>query len=295
VPLDFHGMPQANFKLAGRVRGDGGQDRVLTYNVTPNYFRVLGLPLVAGHDFTALTDGNQPPQVIVNEEFVRRFVTGGSVLGQKIEGKSSFEIVGVVKNSLYETFGEPAKPIMYFSYRDRFGLTGQLHVRTTGPESALAPNLRRLVREINPAIALYDVRTLTEHVDKNLFFRKIPARLFTVLGPLILLLAAVGIYGVVAYAVAQRTREIGVRLALGASSGQVVRQIMRETLRVVCWGAGPAWLLTVVVMLHLRGGVLNASLLLGVPALLLGVAVVASWLPARRAARVDPLIALRTD
>ena len=216
--------------------------------------------------------------------------------GTASEGRTAaYEIVGVVRNALYETFGEPPKPVLYFSYRDRMGLAGQIHVRTRGPESTVIPDLRRIVREINPAFSLYDQRTLTEHVEKNLFFRRIPARIFAVLGPLILLLAAIGIYAVVAYAVTQRTVEIGVRLALGASPRRVVVELVAESMRVVCLGAAPAWLVAVVVMLHLRGGVLSATILLGVPAVLLGTAWLAAWLPARRAASVDPVVALRCE
>jgi predicted permease len=296
VPLDFHGMPQAIFALAGRVRPDGGKDQALTYTVTPGYFETIGLKFVAGHDFAALTDTKLPAQVVVNEEFVRRFGENGSMLGREITGKSrNFEIVGVVRNALYESFGEPVKPIIYFSYRDRFSPAGQFHVFTSGPEGALAPDLLGLIRGMNPAITVYDVRTLSEHVDKNLFFRKIPARLFSVIGPLVLLLAAIGIYAVVAFATAQRTSEIGLRLALGASRNQVVRGIVRETLRTICLGVVPAWLIAVVVMIHLRGGILNATILLGAPLLLFTVAAVAAWLPARRAARVDPVLALRAE
>ena len=296
VPLDFHAMPLGAFKLDGRTRSDGGQDRAITYNVTPGYFELMKIPLVAGRDFDPLADTAHGPQAVVNEEFARQFLGKVSPLGHRIEGRNAaFEIVGVVRNALYETFGEPAKPIMYFSYRDRFGLTGRIHVRTRGAESALASNLRRIVREINPSFALFEVGTLTEHVDRNLFFRRIPARIFAVLGPMILLLAAIGIYAVVAYAVAQRTVEIGVRLALGASTRRVVSQIVRESMKVVCLGAAPAWLVSVVVMLHMRGGVLNAPILLGVPAILLGVAWLAAWLPARRAAKVNPVVALRCE
>jgi predicted permease len=293
VPLDFHAMPQAAFKLDGRA--DAPQSRCLTYTVTPGYFHVMEIPFVAGRDFAALAEKGSGPQVVVNEEFVRQYLGGAPALGHRLGGRSSYEIVGVVRNALYENFGEPAKPIVYFSYRDLFWLTGQIHVRTSGAENGLAGALRGIVSGINPAVALYDVRTMTEHVEKNLFFRRIPARLFAVLGPLILLLTGIGIYAGVAYSVAQRTTEIGVRLALGASGPQVVAQIVRETLRLAGFGLAPAWLLAVIVMLHVRGGALNAPILLGVPLLLLAVAWLAAWLPARRAAKVDPMVALRAE
>jgi putative ABC transport system permease protein len=139
------------------------------------------------------------------------------------------------------------------------------------------------------------VRTLNEHVEKNLFLRRIPARMFVVLGPLLLLLAAIGIYAVVAYAVSQRTTEIGVRLALGATSLRVVSQIVGESLRVVAAGAVVAWFLAVFAAIHLVRGPFDAVAFVGVPIALFLVAAFASWLPARRATSVDVMTALRQD
>jgi ABC-type antimicrobial peptide transport system permease subunit len=139
------------------------------------------------------------------------------------------------------------------------------------------------------------VRTLADHIEKNLFLRRIPARMFAVLGPLILVLAAIGIYAVVAYAVSQRTGEIGVRIALGATRIRVTRQIVGDSLRVVAAGALAGWTLAFVVDLHLLRGVLYAPVWAGVPLTLLLVGAAASWAPARRAATVDPIAALRQD
>ena len=123
---------------------------------------------------------------------------------------------------------------------------GEIHLLTRpGSETLLAPELRRIVRELDPALPLYNVRTMTDHVETNLFLRRIPARMFVVLGPLLLVLAAVGIYGVVAYTVAHRTTEIGVRLALGATPRRVVSQVVRESLKVIVAGAVVGWLAVV--------------------------------------------------
>jgi ABC-type antimicrobial peptide transport system permease subunit len=152
------------------------------------------------------------------------------------------------------------------------------------------------VRELDPTLPVYDVRTLTDHVEKNLILRRIPARMFVVLGPLLLVLAAIGIYAVVAYSVARRTNEIGVRLALGASAGRVVAQIVRESLHVIGIGALVGWSIAFVVDIHLaRGGSIDRPAFLGVPAILLLVAAFACWLPARRAATIDPMLALRRE
>jgi len=138
-------------------------------------------------------------------------------------------------------------------------------------------------------------RTLSEHVEKNLFLRRIPARMFVVLGPLLLVLAAIGIYAVVSYAVARRTTEIGVRLALGATADRVVRQIVGESLRVVGAGALVAWVLALVIVLHLVREPIEPAVFIGVPLALLLVAAFASWLPARRATSVDVMDALREE
>lgn len=295
VPLDIHGIPVRSFALEGRTRDDAAPDQALVNTVTPGYFRTVGIPIRAGSDFADLNDAGAAPQVIVNEEFVRRYLDGGEALGRRIRsGERSYTIVGVVRTTTYDSFGERPKPIIYYSYRDRPAGQGEIHLRTrAGSESLLASDVQRVVRELDPTLPVYDVRTLVEHVDKNLFLRKVPARMFAVLGPMLLLLAAIGIYAVVAYTVSHRTAEIGVRMALGATTGTVVRQIVSESLRVVAIGATSGWLIAVLVGMHVRGGVINLPVFVGVPAILMLVAAVACWIPARRAAAVDPVVALR--
>jgi len=145
-------------------------------------------------------------------------------------------------------------------------------------------------------LPLYDVRTFSQHIERNLYLRRIPARMFVVLGPLLLGLAAIGIYAVVSYAVARRTREIGVRLTFGATSGRVVRQIIRENLGAIAQGAAIGWLLALAISVHvITKGVINLPVFLGVPAILLGVATLACWIPAWRASRIDPMAALRHE
>lgn len=298
VPLDIHGLPVRPFELEGRARADAGQDLALNNTVTPDYFRTMGIAMRSGRGFAELTDADSPLQVIVNDEFVRQYLNGGEALGRRLTVRDrSYSIVGVVRTSTYDSFGETPKPIIYFSYRDRPNWGGEIHLRTrAGSEALLAPEIQRIVRELDPTLPVYDVRTLAEHVDKNLFLRKIPARMFVVLGPLLLMLAAIGIYAVVAYTVSHRTAEIGVRIALGATTSRVVRQIVRETLRVVGIGALSGLALAFLVAIHaMRGAPINLTIFLGVPAILMLVASGASWIPARRAARVDPVVALRAE
>src|SRR5262245_17192233 len=297
VPLDIHGLPTRSFTLEGRPRSGGGQDVALTNTVTPGYFASMGIPLRAGQDFADLGDRSAPAQAMVNEEFVRRFVADGEPLGRRIDSRATqYVICGVVRNSISESFGEPPTPVIYVSYRDRPLARGEIHVRTRpGAETLLAPQLERVVRELDAELPLYDVRTLGDHVERNLFLRRIPARMFVVLGPVLLGLAAIGIYAVVAYTVSQRTKEIGVRLALGATANGLVRRILAETLRVVGAGALAGWGIAVLIKLHLVRGPFYLSVFVGVPLLLMLVASFACWVPARRAAAVDPMVALREE
>src|SRR6185503_2665066 len=149
-------------------------------------------------------------------------------IGRHVETRGArYVIAGVVRNSVSEAFGEPATPVVYLSYRDRTGARGEIHLRTrAGAEMLLAPALERAVRDLDPTLPVYDIRTLDDHVERNLVLRRIPARMFVVLGPALLVLAAIGIYAVVAYAVSLRTKEIGLRLALGATSWRVVSTIV---------------------------------------------------------------------
>ena len=202
-----------------------------------------------------------------------------------------------MRTSTYEAFGEAPTPAFFFSYRDRSPMAGEIHLRVRpGTEAVMASEIQRVVRELDASLPVYNIRTMTEHIDKNLFMRKIPARMFVVIGPLLLALVAIGIYAVVSYAVSLRTSEIGVRLALGATSRTVVAQIVREGLKVIAFGAFCGWLIALMVDLHLfSGGTDDLLPMIGVPVVLLAIATLACWMPANRAAKIDPLKALRTE
>jgi predicted permease len=298
VPLDIHGMSVRPFTVPGRVRSDAAGD-VSTINVvTPGYFTTMQIPLLTGSDFVDLKDEVAPPQVIVNDEFVRRYLEGVEPVGRTIQfGDRMYTITAVAATTLYNSFSERPTPIVYFSYRDRPSAGGELHVRTRpGGELALAPEIRPIAYEVDPLLPIYDVRTLDQHVEKNLIFRRVPARMFAVLGPMLLILAAMGIYAVVEFSVSRRAAEIGLRLALGASAARVVRQVMRDSLRVITIGAASGWVIAFLIYIHVAPGEpLDPAVFAGVPALLLLVAALAAWVPARRASRVDPMRTLRLE
>jgi len=253
---------------------------------------------VAGSDFAEMADTSLPPQVIVNEEFVRRYIARQDPLGRRlVNGDTTYTIAGVVRNSTYDAFGEPPTPAFFFSYRDRARWLGEIHLRARpGAETLLASEVQRAVREIDPSLPVYNIRTMAEHVERNLFLRKIPARMFVVIAPLLLALVAIGIFAVVSYSVSQRTTEIGVRLAMGATGNRVVRQIVKEGLLVTSAGLILAWVIAAMVELHLFSGGPGAwTVLIVVPLLLFVVAAFSCWWPARRATLVDPVVALRAE
>jgi len=297
IPLDIHGMPSRRYTLEGHARSDGAVDEAFANTVTPGYFRTMGIPIVAGGDFADLRDTVAPPQAIVNETFARHFaIDTRAIIGRTIAAAGmTFTIAGVVKNSLAESFGETSQPFIYLSWRDRPSAMAEIHVRTRpGSETAVTSPVRDVVRRLDAALPLYNVRTLTDHVEANLVFRRIPARMFVVIGPLVLLLVAVGIYAVVAYGVAQRRKEIGTRQALGASTRQITRALMADTFRVVLLGmAGGGVVAVMIDPAALEGRATDALLLAGVGALFLATAWLASWWPARAACRIDPMTALK--
>src|ERR1700676_1010305 len=298
VPLDLHGIPARSFTVQGRVRTEPGQDRAISNTVTPGYFKVMAIPLLAGNDCAEMRARAPPAQDIVKEEFVRRSFNAADAIGRRIQMRAgSFAIIGVARNSVYDAFGEPAQPAVYFSYRDLPAIQGEIHLRTrSGNETALTSEARAVLRDLDPMLPLYDVRTFSQHIERNLYLRRIPARMFVVLGPLLLGLAAIGIYAVVSYALARRTREVGVRLAVGATSGQVVLQIIRENLGVITCGAATGWVVALVISVRaIAEGGASLPVFIGVPVILLGVATLACWIPARRASRIDPMAALRHE
>jgi predicted permease len=297
MPLDIHGLPSRPFTVDGWTRTLPGDELALTNTVTPGYFALMGIPFVAGGDFCDLDDPRGGAQAIVNQAFVSRYLATLEPIGRRIESRGrQYVIVGVVRTSLSNAFGEAPTPAIYLSYRDNPARVGEMHLRTReGAERSLSTGVRGLVRELDPELPVYNLRTLADHVETNLMFRRIPARMFIVLGPMLLVLAAIGIYSVVAYNVSQRTTELGVRLALGATRPRVIAMVMGENLTVVAVGLMTGWLIAFVIIPLVAGGAIDLTIYTGVPLLLLIVAAAATLIPARRAAYGDPITALRAD
>lgn len=300
VPLDIHGLPGRVFTIDGRQRADGEFDQALSNTVTPGYFDLMGIARLAGTDFAPLTDLDQAPQAIVNEAFVRTYITPDgpleSALGRSIEARGrSQRIVGVVDTTVANAFGEPPAPVIYFSYRDGAPPMGEVHVRTrAGAELTRTTDVRAAINAIDSEVPVFNVRTLRQHVESNLVFRRVPARLFVVLGPLLLILVAAGIYAVVSYVTTLRTQEIGVRLALGATPSRLIWESVGSAMRVVIAGAMLGWVVMFIgTTAFFSEATRDVWSFVGVPVLLLVVAAWACWVPSRRCAAVDPLTSLR--
>jgi predicted permease len=287
VPLDIHGLPSRRFTVDKRLRADGEQDEALTNTVTPGYFAVMNIPILEGADFVSLADEHVPPQVIVNQAFVERYVTrdnpGSTALGRSVDVRGrSHVIIGVVKTTTSNAFGERPTPAMYFSYRDGAPSLGEIHVRTRpGAETGVTADVRRAVQSLDADLPLFNVRTLTEHVETNLVFRRVPARLFMVMGPLLLVLVGLGVYALVSYSVSLRRHELWIRQALGATPRRLVAEVVAGSLRVVTAGVVIGWLVALVLVVAVAPEQSNqVGVFVGVPLLLIAVAAVASWVPA---------------
>jgi predicted permease len=300
IPLDIRGLNTGVIDVEGAPFDP--ERKVLWYNVTPGYFASMGMPFVDGRDLSPLARTELPLDAVINQEMARRYWPDVLLIGRRFEiSGTTYEIAGVVRNAKYVNLNETPRPIAWLTMRAQFIFTPTLHVRTlSGDPRALLPTMREAVRSLDPEITLIDPRTLAQHVDNNLFMQRVPARMLSVLGPVALALSAIGLYAVLAYALAQRTREIAVRLTLGATPRSVVWFMVWQHMRVVLISALVGWLaalgLNKVIGSSLVGvGFGDPTVYVGVPALLIAVAVLACWLPARRAASVDPMVVLRAE
>jgi predicted permease len=273
--------------------------------VTPGYFDTVGTARLSGRDF-----GNDSATslrtAVINKAFADVLFPGANPIGQHVQGGNlTYEIIGVVKNAKSRTVGEDTRPILYRSLdqsiADDPSVMGYtLVVQTAGSPESIAASVRRQVYALDPAMAIFNEETMEEHVRTAFFLPRVAAMLFGVFGGIGLVLAAVGLYGVMNYAVSRRTREIGIRMAMGAQLGAVQRLVVRQGMTlfaialVLGWPA--AWALSKLASSFLYGIKPHDALTFAtVPVVLSLVALAASWIPARRAASINPTEALRAE
>jgi predicted permease len=307
VSLLSNGEWDSTMSVEGHRSKDGEDMQAFMNAVSPGYWKTMGIPLIAGRDFDRRDVGNKFTAAIVNRKFAAHFFGNASPIGRHVgfgdgpKSKLDIEIVGVVEDTLYEgpRDGVHRQAFVPFLESD-FPASASFYVRTIVDSNAMSAELRRKIAALDPAMPVYQMRTLENQLDETLGTERLIAMLSAAFGALATLLAALGLYGVMAFAVARRTREIGLRMALGAQRGVVVWMVMREALTLVAIGLAiglpAAYALSQLIASQLYSvkptdlGAAAAALVI-----LSLVAAVAGFLPARRASAIDPIRALRYE
>ncbi len=300
--LPMSGGSGTFYHVEGEPVPEEGRRPVLQYrDASAGYLAAMRIDLANGREFTPADRIGAPKVLVINETLAERHWPKGSPLGQRLVfGSGSYEIVGVVKD--VREFGpdDPAPALAYFSVPQYFVRTLRYVVRTSGDPTAIVPQVREVVASVARDLPPYDIKTLQAQVDQATQGDKIMPRLLAVFGAIALMLAVIGVYGVMAYSVSQRTQELGIRRALGAEGKDIVRLVLRQGMMLAGLGAVIGLVLSFAATRGLSSFLFGVSafdpvVFGGVTAALVGSAILASLVPARRATRVDPLQALRNE
>ncbi len=304
----------SNFPLGGglsRTVFPEGQDETSGYrgtltqldDVAPNFFETLRIPLVAGREFNDSDRKDTNQVAIVNEAMAKQFWPEQNAVGKRFHffGETQLrEVVGVVRNTVVNTFGEDPQPVAYLPLTQDYSAAASMQVRTSGRPEPVIATVRSQVQSLDTNLALTNMTTVGELIDQGLWAPRVGAGLLSIFGGLALVLAVVGVYGVLSYSVNQQTREIGIRMAMGAQSGRVLRLVVGQGMKLalagLVLGLVAAFAATRVLSSLLFGVSAHDPLTFGGVALVLAVAaVLACYIPARRATKVDPMVALRHE
>jgi len=306
IPVFTDSNSSSNITAEGYTPHDDEDTNVYHNYVGPDYFSALGIPLIAGREFNRGDTSNGEKTAIVNETMAKRFFAGREAVGSRFTFGSGnvhpdIQIVGIVKDSKHGSVREKARPFVYIPYSQQKTI-GRLtyYIKTQQGLGQMAATLRREVQHLDPNLPVFDLKTLDQQIDESLFADKFLTSLSLSFALLAAVLAVIGLYGVMAYTVTRRTREIGIRMALGASRGNVSWLILREVVVLAAIG------LVIGLPAAYALGHVTESLLYGVkvsdPIVFAGAALLLSsgtllggYLPARRAATTDPLKALRCE
>jgi predicted permease len=293
--------------VEGHQAKDGEDMQAFMNGLSPGYFTTMGVPLLAGRDFNDSDAGDRFRVAIVNRKFAAHFFGDKSPLGRRIgfgggpNTRLNIEIVGMTEDTLYEGPREGVRRQVFVPFfESNFPGSVTFYVRTATPSETMFATVRRIVQEYDSSLPIYSMKTLENRLDETLSTERLIAALSAAFGVLATLLAAIGLYGVMAFVVARRTKEIGLRMALGAARGTVVWMVLREALLMLAIGlaiGGPAaYMLSGYVSSQLFG-MKPADLLAAISAfaILAAVAAGAGFLPARRASAIDPIQALRYE
>ncbi len=304
IPMVIGGNSSTTVGVDGYVPRENEEITINYTQVGPRYFETMGIALRAGREFGSLDTPASPAVIVINESMARRYWPEGQALGGRIRmGESTIEVVGIAADTKYGSLTERPVAQLFFPLSQRNASTLRLVARTTGDPTALVGGLRDAVRGLDANLPVYDARTMREHMQGALFVQRTAADLLGAMGVLALLLAAIGLYGVMSYAVSQRTQELGIRLALGASPGSLLGMVVGQGMKLTATGLAIGMALalgsfgSIGAVRSLLPGIspLDPITFITVPLALTLIALIASWIPARRAGRVDPLVALRID
>jgi predicted permease len=305
IPLGFGLSKWTEVMVEGYVSKPGENLEVHHASVSRGYFDLLRVPILAGRDFRTEDNEKAPRVMIVNESFARRFFDGRDPLGRRVQvyGRPS-TIVGMVKDSKYRSLAEAPQPFFFMSFDQMHNGSGDagvaLYARTRGDARGFVPVIRREMSAIDPNSAGLTAMPLSDYISAAWFAPRLASLCLGVLGVISMLLAGVGLYGVLAYSVSQRTREIGLRMALGAGREGVLRMIIRRGLLLGLLGIGTGIAISLaatplILPLLYRVSPTDPATIAGAALFLMVVAVLASLIPALRATRVDPMVALRQE
>jgi predicted permease len=295
-----HGMPYHSLEVEGYTPRRDEQMIFERATVPPGYFRLMGIPLLEGRDFTDMDEESKPMVIVVNETFARRFFGGRNPIGRKVRVEHHpATVIGLVKDSKYGALTETRMPFFYIPFDQWFfpGLNFAVMLKTSGDPMLLTPELQREALALNPD-AVFHTSRMEDATLASLYPQRVAAALLSVLGAACLVLSAIGLYCVMSYAVSQRTQELGVRLALGASPSDVLVLVVREGLRLTMPGLAAGIAAALGAARLVSGMLFHVSAAdpatFAAAVMFLGlVAVIASYLPAARATRLDPMRAIR--
>jgi predicted permease len=272
--------------------------------VSANFFDVMEIPVLLGRGFTARDDATAPKVVLINDAAAKKYFPNEAPIGQRFgssaEDNSQLEIVGVIRDAKYDSVRDPAPPTMYVPYLQARAASAIIAVRTAGDPASATGSVREAVRQVDANLPMVDVSTQLEQVERRFEQEKLFAQAYALFGGLAMLLAAIGLFGLMSYSVSRRTNEIGIRMALGAQRGHVLRLVMVESMILVIVGVviGVAVAMGAsrfVATLLFGLGTTDAMTLVAAIGVMVLVSALAGFLPARRASRVDPMVALRYD
>jgi len=301
VPLSYQSYSSTPIAVDGYEPQPDEQPTAEYNEVSPDYFATMGIPLISGREFTRADDENAPRVAIVNQTMVARYWRGQNPIGQRLQVKGNWvQVVGVVTDSKYYSIEETPRPFFYAPLRQYFAIEPDIHIRTTQPLETIQTALMREVRALDPNLALYEMITLQEQVNRSTSEQLVAVTLVALFGGLALLLASIGLYGVMSYTVSQSTRELGLRMALGAGASNVLRLVLSRGLLLTTTGIMIGIVLALL-LTRLLGNLLyqvsprDPLAFAAAFAVMALASTAACFLPAWRATRTDPIRALRAE